>query len=107
VIWGEYDEPVRLAQAVHNLEHGQIVIWYRPDFDDLDFLERQIVTLVNQEPTATVGARVGDMEEGYNIVLTAWTHSRSCVNASQEVVDDFRRRFQGKGPERITPRFDG
>ena len=34
VIWGEYDEPVRLAQAVHNLEHGGIVMYYGSDVPD-------------------------------------------------------------------------
>ena len=97
-------EPERL---VHNLEHGQIVIWYRPDVEDLGFMETQIEELVSQEPQATIGAPYDDIEDGYNIVLTSWTRSRACVNASQEVVDDFRRQFQGKAPEPLTPAFEG
>ena len=97
-------EPERL---VHNLEHGQIVIWYRPGANDLGLLEEQVRELVAQEPNATVGAPYPGMNEGYNIVITSWTKARACVNASQEVVDDFRRQFQGVAPEPLTPPFKG
>ena len=97
-------EPERL---VHNHEHGQIVIWYRPGTGDLGILQDQVETLVEQQPLATVGAPYPEMDSGYNLVITAWTRSRACVNASQEVVDDFRRMFQGRAPERIAPRFEG
>lgn len=97
-------EPERLVQ---NLEHGQIVIWYRPDAEKLGFLEKQIEELVSQEPKATVGAPYSDMDEGFNLVITSWRHARACVHASQEVVDDFRKEFQGKGPESKTPAFNG
>ena len=97
-------EPERL---VHNMEHGQVVIWYRPGTRDLGLLREQVETLVAQEPLATVGAPYPEMDAGFNLVITSWTRSRACVTASQEVVDDFRRRFQGKAPERLTPRFKG
>ena len=97
-------EPERL---VHNMEHGQIVIWYRPGAGDLGFLQEQVEALVAQEPQATVGAPYPEMPDGYNIVITSWTRARSCVDASQEVVDDFRRQYQGDAPEPITPPFKG
>ena len=96
---------VEPEQLVHNLEHGQIVIWYRPTVNGL--VEEQVEQLVSQEPRATVGAPFPDMNEPYNIVLTSWTRARACEQASQEVVDSFRRRFQGRSPEPITPRFKG
>ena len=101
------DSDIEPERLVHNLEHGMIVIWYQPDADDLGFLEKQIEELVRQEPLATVGAPYGDMDVGFDIVITSWRHARACVNASQEVVDDFRREFQGKGPEPLTPAFKG
>ena len=96
---------VEPEMVVHNLEHGQIVIWYRPHVNP--FLEEQVETLVAQEPQATLGVPYEDMNEGYNIVITSWTKARACVSASQQVVDDFRRRFQGRSPEPLTPRFRG
>ena len=101
------DSDIEPERLVHNLEHGQIVIWYRPNAPDLGFIEQQVEELVEQEPVATVGAPYPDMEAGYNIVLTSWTKSRSCAFASQTVVDDFRRQFQGKAPEPLTPAFKG
>ncbi|MBW3595165.1 MAG: DUF3105 domain-containing protein [Actinobacteria bacterium] len=95
-------EPERL---VHNLEHGQVVIWYRPHVNE--FLEEQVEQLVAQEPNATVAAPFENINDPYNIVLTTWTRARACVNVSQEVVDEFRRRFQGRAPEPLTPRFNG
>jgi hypothetical protein len=101
------DSDIEPERLVHNLEHGQIVIWYRPDAEELGFLEKQIEELVSQEPKATIGAPYSDMDEGFNLVITSWRHARACVHASQEVVDDFRREFQGKGPEPLTPAFKG
>ena len=104
---GFYEDSTTMdpEQLVHNLEHGQIVIWYRPTVNGL--LEEQVEQLVSQEPDATVGAPFPDMNEPYNIVLTSWTRARACEQASQEVVDHFRRRFQGRSPEPLTPRFKG
>lgn len=101
------DSGIEPERVVHNLEHGQIVIWYRPGVEDLGFLQEQVESLVAQEPLATIGAPYAEMNEGYNIVITSWGKARACVNASQVVVDDFRRRFQGDAPEPLTPPFDG
>jgi Protein of unknown function (DUF3105)/Domain of unknown function (DUF4190) len=103
----EEDSGIEPERLVHNLEHGQIVIWYRPNAPDLGFIEEQVEQLVRQEPQATVGAPYMDMPDDYNIVLTSWTQSRACQFASQTVVDDFRRQFQGVAPEPITPAFEG
>ena len=35
-IWGNYRLPVDPRQAVHNLEHGGIAIWYGPDISIAD-----------------------------------------------------------------------
>lgn len=92
-------------QLVHNLEHGQIVIWYRPDApqETIDAIE----ALTEQEPGATVASPYEDIEEPYTFALTGWQGLQRCTRVSQEVVDDFRRAFQGKGPEALTPPFTG
>lgn len=103
---GFYDAPVAPETLVHNLEHGQIVIWYDPDANDL--IKRQIESLVGQEPTATVASPYeGLTGEEPDLVLTAWRASQGCELPSQEAVDDFRRRFQGRAPEPLTPPFTG
>lgn len=102
---GFYPSPLPPEAVVHNLEHGQIVIWYRPDAqsDTIDDIE----ALVDQQPTATVAVPYEGVEDPYDFVLTAWTVSRGCERVSQAVVDEFRRDYQGKSPEPLTARFRG
>jgi hypothetical protein len=105
--FGFYTSPIAPEALVHNLEHGQIVIWYRPDapqgvVDDID-------RLTGQDPTATVAAPYQGVPEGANFSVTAWRASMDCELVSQELVDRFRTRFQGRGPERVPgiPTFEG
>ena len=108
VLTGFYEDATEAPTegVVHNLEHGQIVIWYNPDapanvLEDIEFL-------YDQERTATVATPWPDIEDGKNLVLTAWTVSQACEEVSQEVVDSFRRAYQGiAGPEKLTAPFEG
>jgi hypothetical protein len=102
---GFYTTPVEAPTLVHNLEHGQIVIWYAPDAEQR--VRDQLAFLTAQEPLATVATPYGNIPEGSAFVLTAWQHSQACDLPSQEVFDSFRRQFQGNSPEPITPPFEG
>ena len=100
-----FTEPLPTEQLVHNLEHGQIVIWYNPDAPAETLSD--IENIVQQEPLASAALPYTDIESPHQFVLTAWTALQRCEKESQEVVDDFRREYQGKGPEKIAPPFDG
>ena len=102
---GFFEESLEPEQVVHNLEHGQIVIWYSPDAPSEVIAD--IENVVEQEPIATVAHPYADIESPYNFVLTGWTAAQRCEEVSQDVVDDFRREYQGMGPEKITPPFEG
>jgi hypothetical protein len=102
---GFYTTPVEPQTLVHNLEHGQVVIWYSPDAEQR--VVDQLEFLTSQEPLATVATPYENVPEGSAFVLTAWRHSQACDLPSQEVFDAFRRRLQGQGPEPITPPFEG
>lgn len=112
VIWGEYDEPVRLAQAVHNLEHGGIVIYYGDDVTD-----EEIANLRNfyrSDPAAMLLSplpRLGD-----KIALTAWYAPTvdgqvqvedtqgilaECTRYDESAFETFRDAYRFQGPERI------
>lgn len=114
---GFYDTPQDPEAVVHNLEHGQIVLWYDPAApqqvkDDLEaIVEKQIATTV---------ATPYDGLEDYNFYMTAWNkgpgdgedsfgtgYLQGCEIVSEEVINDFRRNHQGKSPEPITPPFRG
>lgn len=92
--------------VVHNLEHGMIVFWYSPDappevIEDLELA-------VDDESVASVATPWSDIEGDANFVMTAWGVSQSCEQVSRQVVNDFRRAYQGiAGPEKIAPPFSG
>ncbi len=96
---GFFSEPVRTGALVHNMEHGQVIFWYDPNAPDETI--DQIEELVDQEPVASIAVPWDDPESPYTFAMTAWTASQSCRRVSQEVVDEFRTKYQGKGPEQI------
>jgi hypothetical protein len=115
VIWGDYDEPVRLAEAVHNLEHGGIVMYYGDDVP-----EEQVAAVrrfYRDDPTAVLLsplARLGD-----KIALTAWFAPAEegegqladttqgllaeCTRFDESAFEAFRDAYRFQGPERIPP----
>jgi hypothetical protein len=97
-------------RLVHNLEHGQIVIWYSPDAPGsvLDDIEGYIDAQRGQQTLGILAAPYEAVPEGYNLTVTAWTEAQSCQRFSSDVVDAFRSRFQGRGPEQVgVPTFTG
>jgi hypothetical protein len=100
---GFYDEPAETGALVHNLEHGQIIFWYDPDApqETIDLIE----AVVDQEPVASIATPWDQLEGNYSFAMTAWGASQHCLEVSQEVVDEFRERFQGRGPE-VIPGID-
>jgi hypothetical protein len=102
---GFHSEPVAEGNLVHNLEHGQLVIWYSPDapagiIGDLE-------TYVDDAGVALVAAPYDQVPDGHNFSISAWGATQDCDEVSGEVLCQFRDRFQGKGPEQVgTPTFD-
>lgn len=104
---GFYSSAVQPGQLVHNLEHGHIVIWYRPDAPQevIDGIERYMDE--TRQDLYVIATPYEALEGDYNYALSAWTKSRSCTRLSGAAIDDFRRRFQGRGPEQAgTPLFE-
>jgi hypothetical protein len=101
---GFYATPVESERLVHNLEHGQIVIWYKPDApqDVKDKLEQ----VTGQDPVALIAVPYDYSGPG-EYALTAWGVTQECGQVSQTVIDDFRKAYQGQGPEKVTPPFTG
>ena len=105
---GFYPSPLPPEQLVHNLEHGQIVIWYRPDASEATVEGLQaLVESANQRARDSglveplLAAPYDDIGDDFEYVLTAWTHSQSCLDYSRPAIDDFRADFQGRGPEQV------
>jgi hypothetical protein len=41
------------------------------------------------------------IEGDSDYVVTAWTHSQSCLDYSRAAIDAFREDFQGRGPQQV------
>jgi len=117
VATGFYDTPQEPEAVIHNMEHGQIVLYFDPGApqqvkDDLE-------AIVDKEPATTVATPIEGLED-HNFYMTAWNklpdedeesfgtgYLQGCELVSEEVINDFRREHQGKSPEPITRTFQG
>jgi hypothetical protein len=110
VIWGEYDQPVRLAQSVHNLEHGGIVIFYGSQVSQDEI--SKLRSFYREDPGAMLLAPLPRL--GEKIAVTAWYSADPASNTSQGILAEctrfdekafrtFRDAYRYKGPERIPP----
>ena len=105
VIWGQYDEPVSLMSAVHNLEHGGIVMLYGRDVPDEQVNE--LLAFYRDDPTAIVLAPLPELRA--KIALTAWyTPSENdpgqgilaeCTRFDEDAFEAFRDTYRFHGPE--------
>ncbi len=111
VIWGEYEEPVQPARAVHNLEHGGIWISYGDDVPPSEI--ESVRRFYRDDPVAMLLAPMPDL--GDEIALAAWFQpiegeegEPAGVVAKYKRFDEpafeaFRDTYRFKGPERFAP----
>ncbi|HWL64613.1 MAG TPA: DUF3105 domain-containing protein [Actinomycetota bacterium] len=113
---GFYSSEIEAERVVHNLEHGQIVIYYHPDLsaEDQDLIEE----IVDDDRIATVATPYPSVDDKYAFEMTAWLAGegeddpgtgvvQGCAEVSQAAINEFRKEYQGKSPEPLTPRFNG
>jgi hypothetical protein len=102
---GFSDTEIVPEQLVHNMEHGQIIVWYDSEApgSTIDAIE----TVVEDDALALLATPYPDVPTGKELVFTAWGASQACEDFSSEVFCEFRREFQGRGPEQVgIPTFD-
>jgi hypothetical protein len=109
-----YDQPFDASletQAIHNLEHGYVLIYYRQD--GAGALPKNVVDaladLANGE-NKVILAPYAELPEGQSLALAAWRHLQTCpaVTEARGVVDlakGFINSFRGGGdaPEPQAP----
>ena len=113
-IWGSYDSPVQLAQAVHNLEHGGVFILYGRDVPEADVDEMWTWFYKTDDPNGLLLAPLP--RHGDKITLGAWTaptrdrHDARAAAAGSRVHEfdedafsAFLDEYRFKGPERFPP----
>jgi uncharacterized protein DUF3105 len=119
-IWGNYRVPVDPRQAVHNLEHGGVVIWYGPDISAAD--RGALDAFYEDDPKGVIITPIPDPYPGVTypkhdklgskIALSVWTapeggsergtvHIATLPKFNERAFAAFRDTFRGKAPERF------
>jgi uncharacterized protein DUF3105 len=104
-VWDFYTDPVNPIQAVHNLEHGGIVIWWG-EKTPASTIE-QLREFYNESPVSMLGTPIKGL--GSKVALTAWDKDKSgvhgevavCPRFDKTAFETFRDAFRGKGPEGV------
>jgi len=96
---GFHEELVEEEQLVHNLEHGQIVVWYSPDAPSATV--DAIQSFVDAEGEALIAAPYDQLPAGSELAFSAWGASQTCAEFSSDVLNEFRAAYQGRGPENV------
>jgi hypothetical protein len=95
IIYGSYSDTVPELNAVHNLEHGAVIIWYGPDVSQSTI--DQINEFYNKDPNGLIVSmypRLGD-----DIALVAWTYVARCPRFDENAANRFIDAFGFRGPE--------
>ena len=121
-VWGDYTQEVDPRQAVHNMEHGGIVIWVGPGVSQAE--RKQVSDFYDGSPNAILVTPIADTAKGVKypkhaapgskIYLTAWTVEikngniangknvvATCPRFDEKAFTAFRDEFRGTGPERF------
>jgi hypothetical protein len=101
------DKP-RPERAVHNLEHGFVVVWYdakvaATQVDELHTLSTSLPRLL------TVGWWQSELPSNKHVVLTAWGRTERCDTVSMDVVRAFAAKYTDlpSAPEKGLPAISG
>lgn len=73
----EEAEPLVAERAVHNLEHGYVILWYDPDRVHMGALRARLFEVSVRALIAVPWDRGGLGDTPY--VLTAWGHAQECT----------------------------
>ena len=112
-VYGEYGSPLKIAQVVHNLEHGAAFVLYGPDVPAATV--QQLRDFYNEDATGMLLAPYPKL--GDKIALGAWTvpddlepgstggtaYLATCTTFDEDAFSSFRDELRFRGPERFPP----
>jgi hypothetical protein len=87
-----YDQPFDTnleARAVHNLEHGYVLMYYRQEGDAAvpGPVVNALADLANAEDQVIL-APYPDLPDGESLAFASWTHLRTCPTMTADDADD-------------------
>lgn len=95
--WGIFDIPIADEIQVHNLEHGGIMVQYKPNLDTsaIEALKK----IVSAYKSDVILAPYPNLDK--NIALTAWGRIDKFDAPDEKRIIRFINAFKDKGPEHI------
>ena len=84
------------GQVVHAQEHGDVVLWHRPDAGEATLAALRAIADRHPDDVLIV-ARPGLVSE---VAATAWHRRLQCPSVEDRALALFVRSFRGQGPER-------
>jgi hypothetical protein len=86
---------------VHNLEHGDILIYYRPDASQEIIDSIKYLVHFKKAGAGVLSAPSTDIPEGKEVVVNAWTKTMELSTYDEEKIGAFIYQNINKGPEQI------
>jgi len=94
---GVFNTQVPAEFAVHSLEHGTVVIWYRPDLADETVAGlSEVVNQFDERVILSPNAQLDDP-----IVATAWNRLKAYDTVDPEIAE-FIETYRNRGPESLS-----
>lgn len=100
--WAVYPSPLPESQAIHNLEHTGIVIWYQTDKLDarsVDELTSYVRSKLSSNRFKFILSPWNGADFGAPIAVTAWRYLLYLDTVDLGQIDDFVGAHYGRGPE--------
>lgn len=85
------------AQVVHSMEHGYVIIWYKPDLSEDAVNQLKAVTDKYSRDVLLVPRANMDTP----VAATVWHKRLLCQNAEPDTLDTFITSYRNQGPEKV------
>lgn len=103
LVFGQYDQPVIEIQALHNLEHGAMILQYGSKVPKAQV--DAVTQWYRKDPNALVVAPLPSL--GDKVAMTAWTRWSECKGFNEQAANAFRKVFRYQAPEKYPKSFLG
>lgn len=101
LVFGQYDQPVLEIQAMHNLEHGGVILQYGSKVS-----KGQVDAITQWYRADANGLVVAPLPSlGDKVAMTAWTRWSECTGFNAKAANAFRKAFRYRAPEKFPKSF--